>query len=236
VVGSPFRDAYDARMPSSEARYEDIADWYVEYTSDWEPKPLALLPDDIAGRRVLDLACAHGRATRFLARCGAAVTGLDLSTTLITRARAIEASEPLGIEYLVGDATATEWWDGRPFDGVVCNLALMDIDDLDAALATVASVLAPGGWFTFSLFHPCYPGGWEGSPTGLASWPPDGGYAAEGWWQTTGIGVRGHVGATHRMLSTYLNAVLRAGFTFDEFMEPPMHVPVYFVARCHHPI
>jgi hypothetical protein len=35
------------------------------------------------------------------------------------------------------------------------------------------------------------------------------------------------------MLSTYLNAVLGAGFDFDEFMEPPLHVPVYFVARCH---
>ena len=78
-----------------------------------------------------------------------------------------------------------------------------------------------------------YPGGWEGSPTGLASWPPDRGYAAEGWWQTSGVGVRGRVGATHRMLSTYLNAVLRAGFDFDEFMEPRLHVPVYFVARCH---
>jgi SAM-dependent methyltransferase len=217
----------------SRARYEDIADWYVEYTRDWDTEGLLLLPDDIAGSRVLDIACAHGRVSRVLARRGARVTAVDLSTKLIVQARSIEATEALGIDYIVGDAGGTTWWDGTPFHGVVCNLALMDIDDLDAALATVGSVLAPGGWFTFSLFHPCYPGGWEGSPTGLASWPPDGGYAAEGWWQTNGVGVRGRVGSTHRMLSTYLNAVLGAGFTFDEFMEPPMRVPVYFAARCH---
>jgi SAM-dependent methyltransferase len=219
-------------VPSSRARYEDIADWYIEYTRDWDPEPLLLLPEPIAGRRVLDLACAHGQVSRFLARRGASVTAVDLSTNLITRARTIEATEPLGIDYLAGDAAGTTWWDGTPFDGVVCNLALMDIDDLEGALTTVASVLVPGGWFTFSLFHPCYPGGWEGSPTGLASWPPDGGYSAEGWWQTNGIGVRGHVGSNHRMLSTYLDAVLRAGFAFDEFTEPRLLVPVYFVARC----
>ena len=219
-------------MSRSSARYDEIADWYIEYTRDWDTEPLALLPDDIAGARVLDLACGHGRTSRDLAQRGAHVTGVDVSTNLIERARADEAREQLGIRYLEGDAAGTAWWDGARFDGVLCNLALMDIDDLAGALAAAAAVLRPGGWFTFSLFHPCYPGGWEGSPTGLASWPPDRGYAAEGWWQTSGVGVRGRVGATHRMLSTYLNAVLRAGFDFDEFMEPRLHVPVYFVARC----
>ena len=60
---------------------------------------------------------AYGRATRFLARCGASVTAVDLSTTLIARARAIEAHEPLGIEYLVGNGW--EWTSTvfAPFDG-----------------------------------------------------------------------------------------------------------------------
>ena len=49
---------------------------------------------------------------------------------------------------------------------------------------------------------------------------------------TDGDGVRGHVGTTHRMLSTYLNAVLaRSGLVFEDFMEPATHVPVYFAAR-----
>lgn len=137
-----------------------------------------------------------------------------------------------GIHYLLGDVTSTDWWDGESFDGVVCNMALMDIDDLDAALATVAAVLKPGGWFSFSILHPCFPGLRDGVSEQLSSWPPDRGYSAEGWWTTHGDGVRGRVGANHRMLSTYLNAVLRAGFDFDEFAEPTAAVPRYFIVRC----
>ena len=68
------------------------------------------------------------------------------------------------------------------YDGVVCNMALMDIDDFHAALLTVATVLRPSGWFNLSLLHPCFPG--DASVDALPSWPPDRGYAAEGWWTT----------------------------------------------------
>jgi hypothetical protein len=34
------------------------------------------------------------------------------------------------------------------------------------------------------------------------------------------------------MLSTYLNALLGAGFDFDEFAEPTSQMPRYFIARC----
>jgi SAM-dependent methyltransferase len=154
---------------------------------------------------------------------------VDLSSRLLARAREIEAREPVGILYVEGDAAGRSWWDGEPFDGVVCNMALMDIDDLDGAMATVATVLKPGGWFSISLFHPCFPGVADGESKALPSWPPDQGYATEGWWTTEESGVRGHLGANHRMLSTYLNAVLRAGLEFDHFHEEPADVPWLFV-------
>lgn len=215
---------------SDPARYDGFADWYAEFTKDWEP--LALLPDDLAGQRVLDLACGYGTASRYLAGQGARVTGLDISAGLLSRARQMEADQALGIRYVQGDATSTDWWDGVAFDGAVCNMALMDIDDLNGALSTVASVLTAGGWFSFSVFHPCYPGGPEGSSSGLPSWPPEGGYAREGWWSTAGDGIRGRVGANHRMLSTYLNALHGAGLALEEVAERGSSVPVAFIARC----
>jgi len=219
-------------MNSEPAHYDAIADWYVEFTKDWDSEPLALLPADLEGLRVLDLACGYGTASRYLARREARVTGLDISAGLLSRARQLEADEPLGIRYVRGDATATDWWDGVAYDGVLCNMALMDIDDLDGALSTVAAVLAPGGWFSFSVFHPCYPGGPEGSWSGLPSWPPEGGYACEGRWSTGGEGVRGRAGVNHRMLSTYLNAVLRAGLALEVLAERGSSVPVKLIARC----
>jgi SAM-dependent methyltransferase len=223
-----------ATVNSEPARYDAIADWYVEFTKDWDSEPLALLPGDLRGQRVLDLACGYGTASRYLAQRGARVTGVDISAGLLSRAQQLEAGQQLGIGYIQGDATATGWWDGVAYNGVLCNMALMDIDDLDGALSTVAAVLAPAGWFSFSVFHPCYPGGREGSLSGLPSWPPDGGYACEGRWSTGGEGVRGRAGANHRTLSTYLNAVLRAGFVVEELAERGSSVPVVLIARCRH--
>jgi SAM-dependent methyltransferase len=127
------------------------------------------------------------------------------------------------------------------FDGVVCNYGLSDIDDLDAALATVARLLKPAGWFVFSILHPCFPGWGEDAPS---SWPGRDGYFREGWWQAQNTGFRGKVGANHRTLSTYLNALTRHGFQLDVVAEPQPGadwaarnpgagpVPVHLVARC----
>lgn len=222
-------------MSTPISRFDPIADWYVEATREWGPRPLALLPEDLEGQRVLDQACGYGVASRYLASLGVRVTGVDLSHRLLTTAREAEAAEPLGIEYIHADATTTAWWDGRPFDGVLSNMALMDIEDLEGALHTAFEVVGPGGWLSLSVFHPCFPGGPIGSASGLSSWPPEGGYTAEGWWTTNGTGVRGHVGAYHRMLSTYLNSVLVAGFQLEEFAEPPWPVPVNLIMRARRP-
>jgi SAM-dependent methyltransferase len=219
-------------MTDTTARYEPVANWYGEYTRNWGHEPLALLPDDLAGQRVLDLACGNGRITPWLAERGARMTGVELSTGLLEQARQAEAVRQLGIHYLPGDATNTDWWDGVPFDGVLCHMALMDIDDLAGALATVATVLAPGGWFTFSILHPCFPGGEAESWSGLSSWPPEHGYAHEGWWNTDGAGIRGHVGGNHRMLATYLNAILAAGLVPEEFAERGSVLPAILLGRC----
>lgn len=221
-----------AGVGSPPVRYDAIADWYAEFSRDWDAGPLTLLPADVGGQRVLDLACGHGTASRYLARRGARVTGLDVSARMLDRARQTEADEPLGISYVHGDAAGTRWWDGVPYDGVLCHMALMDIDDLDGAVSAAAAVLAPGGWFSFSVFHPCYPGGPEGSWSGLPSWPPEHGYSTEGWWTTQGEGVRGRAGANHRMLSTYLNAVLGAGLQIEQVAERGTSVPVVLIARC----
>src|SRR5262245_17524606 len=141
------------------SRYDEIADWYVDLTRDWPREPVAIVPDDLYGARVLDMACGYGVASRYLAERGAAVTAVDLSEKLLAHARDIEVRDPLGIDYIHGDVATTQWWDGVPFDGVLCNMALMDIDDLDGAVTSVATVLRSGGWFSASVLHPCFPGG-----------------------------------------------------------------------------
>jgi hypothetical protein len=111
-------------------------------------------------------------------------------------------------------------------------MALMDIDDLDGALASVSAVLKPAGWFSASILHPCFPGGPDNSGS-LPSWHPDRGYSWEGCWNTGGSGVRGHADVNHRTLATYLNVFLKNGLILEEFAEAESSTaPRYLVVRC----
>jgi SAM-dependent methyltransferase len=213
------------------ARYDEFAEWYEQWIGDAQPLIAAhagLLPA-VAGKRVLDVACGQGRMSRYLARLGADVVGVDVSAAMLGKARAVG---PEGITYTHADITRhPAWWDGRPFDGSTCELALMDIDDLAGVLSTVTTVLRPGGWFVASIVHPCFPG----SELGRSNWPPGEGYESEGWWTSPDHnpeGVRIRVGATHRKLSTILNALLDAGLEAERFVEPPAPVPAYLLWRC----
>jgi len=213
------------------ARYDEFADWYEQWIRDATlliAEQPGLLPA-VAGARVLDVACGQGRMSRYLAGLGADVVGVDISAAMLAKAR---DTGPDGITYVRADVTRDPgWWDGRPFDGCTCELALMDIDELAGTLSTVATVLRPGGWFVASIVHPCFPG----NDRGRSSWPPEEGYEREGWWTSPEHyreGARIRVGATHRKLSTILNALADTGLEAERFIEPPAPVPTFLLWRC----
>ena len=228
------------------ARYDAVADFYEagwdDSCDDPATRSLLDLAGDVAGQRILDLACGHGRVTRWLARCGAEVTGLDISAVLIDRALAGERACPRGIRYLREDAAAGRWLPGARFDIVTCNFGLSDIDDLDNALASAARLLRSGGKFVFSILHPCFPGGQDVS----GSWPATGSYYDEGWWRAEGAlsSLRRQVGANHRTLATYLTALRQHDLWLDAIAEPPpsagwsaarhdaARFPAFLAARC----
>lgn len=209
---------------SPTARYDRVADFYVRDMGGGIDDPatagLLELCGEVAGLRLLDLACGQGRVTRELARRGASVTGADLSAELIALARAAENADPLGIAYLVADAGDDELFTPAAFDGVTCNYGISDIDDLDGTLRTVRRALRPGGFFVMSLLHPCFPG-WTDNVS--SSWPRGGGYFTEGWWRPEAARslLRQQVGANHRMVSTYLNALASHDLVIQVVREPP---------------
>jgi len=233
-------------VAGTRARYDQIADFYDaaagQAVTDPATAALLELAGDVRRMRVLDVACGPGRVARELARRGAEVTGLDISAELLAKAREHEQREPLGISYLQADVTGGDVLAGQVFDGAACNYGLSDIDDLGGLLASLARLLTTGGWLVFSLLHPCFPG-WDADAP--SSWPPDLGYFHEGWWLASNTGFRGKVGASHRMLSTYLNALTSHGFVPDRVAEPrpgpgwqerlpgAAPVPLYLAARYH---
>jgi 2-polyprenyl-3-methyl-5-hydroxy-6-metoxy-1,4-benzoquinol methylase len=228
------------------ARYDRIAASYASPANDLSaPAVNALLEltGPVAGLRVLDLACGDGVLARELARRGAAVTGLDLSSELLARARRHDPEAATPVRYVLGNVASPDVLDGDRFEIVVCNFGLSDIDDLDGACATVDRLVAPKGRFVFSILHPCFAGTVDVS----GSWPTGHTYFDEGWWKADGqlSTLRREVGANHRTLSTYLNTLRSHNLWLDQLCEPrpeqrwaaecpsAAQQPVYVVARCH---
>lgn len=199
-----------------EPGWDDIAEWYDQCLaagSGAHETALACtlrLCAPMAGLDALDLACGQGIATRALATGCRTVTGVDSSQALIARARAYEEARPLGITYLIDDAQQLASIGSQQFDLVNCQLALMDIPDLDATFAAVHRVLKPGGTFVFVIGHPAFlapfattQAGTDGRPGRLVT-----DYLEARFWRSPNpAGVR-RVGNYHRPISTYLNRLI----------------------------
>jgi SAM-dependent methyltransferase len=208
--------------------YDDIAEWYDGWVGTHSMDEDAFFPavealmGAVAGQRLCDLACGQGRVARHLAARGASVVGIDLSAKMLAIARHHEDGAPRGIEYRHADARTLEGVADGTFDGVVCHMALMDIANLAPTLGSVARILRPGGWFIFSILHPCYHTARSGEmtlPEGTVR--TVGGYFVEGYWRSdTRPGPPGKVGAYHRTLSTYINALGDAGLALERMSEP----------------
>jgi ubiquinone/menaquinone biosynthesis C-methylase UbiE len=117
------------------------------------PAFLSVLPD-VRELRGLDIGCGEGANTRALARLGAHVAAVDVSETFVRYAAEAEALEPLGIHYHVASAVALPFPD-HAFDFATAFMCLMDIPENDRALAEAFRVVRPGGFFQFSISHPC---------------------------------------------------------------------------------
>lgn len=182
---------------------------------------------------VLDIACGNGNFSRRLAQLGARVVAFDQSQTFIERAKAHTTENIDRIEYLVIDATnqrqLSSLGEDR-FDCAVCNMAIMDIADMEPLLNTLPYLLKHNGCFVFSVTHPCF--NFHGISKIIEEKDQDGEmkytysiniseYISPAAHK--GVGVIGQPVPHyyfHRPLNVLLNSFFEAGFVLDRFEEP----------------
>jgi ubiquinone/menaquinone biosynthesis C-methylase UbiE len=116
-------------------------DWYSRSHRHWIDKQSFR-----AGDRVLEVGCATGALTAYLADNGFRATGLDRSSAMIARAK----KDHPHVDVLVGDATLLPY-DDNAFDGVVAASVIV-VADAKLVLSEMHRVCAPGG--TLSVLVP----------------------------------------------------------------------------------
>lgn len=116
---------------------------------------LALQTDE----QVLDIGCGNGLYARRLAALGAEVVAFDFAQTMIDHAARYTTEHASRITYHALDATdeaaLLRLGEGQ-FDAAICNMALMDMAEIEPLLRALARLLKPNGRFVFSITHPCF--------------------------------------------------------------------------------
>ncbi len=107
---------------------------------------------------VLDVACGTGHAALAIARLlpNGRLTAVDFSTGMLDQARRKADSLNIrNIEFLERDMQALAFPDGL-FDVAVCAFGIFFVEDMDAQLAHLTSVVKPGGRIMISNFQESY--------------------------------------------------------------------------------
>jgi ubiquinone/menaquinone biosynthesis C-methylase UbiE len=107
----------------------------------------------LAGDRVLDVGTASGNAALSAARRRAQVTGVDITSSQLERARIRAAGEELEIDFRFGDATALDFEDAS-FDIVMSTFGAIFAPDPQKTAAEMARVCRPGGKIAMANWTP----------------------------------------------------------------------------------
>ncbi|MBQ0961237.1 bifunctional 2-polyprenyl-6-hydroxyphenol methylase/3-demethylubiquinol 3-O-methyltransferase UbiG [Ideonella sp. 4Y11] len=107
----------------------------------------------LSGVRALDVGCGGGILAESLARRGAQVTGIDLSTKplKVARLHAMEAGVAVDYREVAAEALAAE--QPGAFGVVTCMEMLEHVPEPASVVQACATLAQPGGWVFFSTLN-----------------------------------------------------------------------------------
>ncbi len=148
--------------PAELAKFSELAHRWWDKNSEFRPlheiNPLRLgwieSLCQIKDRQALDVGCGGGILADSMARKGAQVLGIDLSTKALKVAQlhALEANT-VGVAYREVSAEALAAEQPAQFDVVTCMEMLEHVPDPASVVQACATLVKPGGWVFFSTLN-----------------------------------------------------------------------------------
>lgn len=171
--------------------------------------------EEVTNKKVLDIGCGSGHSLKYIAEKGAReIWGVDLSQNQIDTAKEIlnGLNPQLFCAPMEEDISIPKEY----FDFVYSIYAIGWTTDLPTTFKLIYSYLKYGGYFIFSWDHPLYPH--------LKS--ENGHIFLEGSYQNEGSvtynnfkGENAPMVIPTRKMSTYINELIKAGFTIEKVIE-----------------
>lgn len=181
------------------------------------------LLEDVHGKRLLDAGCGEGYLSRILAKQGAIVTAVDYSEKMLEIARERTQGE-VTIQYEYGNCEKLDFLVDEQFDCIISNMVLQDLENYKEALSEMYRLLKPNSTLIFSILHPCFVtpnSGWiRNERLDQQYWKVQR-YFYEGVYdQRLPLDSDEKIVFYHRTLTSYMKAIIQAGFTIEDVIEP----------------
>lgn len=148
--------------PAELAKFSELAHRWWDLESEFRPlhqiNPLRLewiqSFASLQGVKALDVGCGGGILADSMARKGAMVTGIDLSSKALRVAQlhALEAQTP-NVAYREVSAEALAAEQPAEFDVVTCMEMLEHVPDPASIVQACSTLVKPGGWVFFSTLN-----------------------------------------------------------------------------------
>lgn len=143
------------------AKFEELASRWWDTQGEFKPlhdiNPLRLHYIDervnLNGKKILDVGCGGGILSESMAKCGAAVTAIDMGKAPLSVARLHALESELEIDYR--QITVEELAEEMPgtFDAVTCMEMMEHVPDPSSVIKACKTLVKPGGSVFFSTIN-----------------------------------------------------------------------------------
>ncbi|WP_371802168.1 class I SAM-dependent methyltransferase [Candidatus Lokiarchaeum ossiferum] len=229
------------------SKWEEIAAEWISFNESGKnihrdflnlPRFVEALPSLEIGMKGLEVGCGEGMLARKILTDGINLDACDISPVMINHARKKESQESHHITYFVENAEHLSFPENS-YDFILAFMCLMDMDHPEKAIQEAYRVLKPGGFFQFSIVHPCFASSSHRKhvrdANGVSKAIEIGNYTSEGkvvvnWNNGSLKGTQTF--HNHKMLTTWMMYGINAGFILEFLDEPFANSEI--LQKCEH--